>query len=1138
MKREIDSEILAILASCAKSPKRALTMAQAAAKKAKKKADGAATLDALADACLAKGDAKHAGQAWNAARALVKDAPAARWRRMAGAGALETRDVVAFIGGGPPKKDAVHIAVENVVHGRPPTPELVAALQKRRALAPVLTGWARSAEPGAIGLDVWAAAKGELAALVAEEPSARRHVLAMLNGDGGADALSLVAAASVAESVQGDAARELGEAAMRVADADGTEQAFGPLEQILSAIARGAPAPLSIIQHPAEDGEVGAESWNRHLVDAGVVELALSLGVPLRIPQGDARSHTFSLYRWADRKPCPRDELRRVAAHPFFGEVLAASFLPGSDKDSVGNWLARAVTIEGGFQPVFSALDALGAKLHETWTVGALATHESWMDGVCQPAVLARCPALARAVRELDPARLLRNQLRAGIMDEWGWPAQEEALSRFAEAREREVSPWATSGPLPYKVLLDQKEGRVVAYGPEGVVLDRDYPAAKEMKDVRRLLYLSGDVLVCEYHPYQARWVVDGGEPLQVDPFGVFQVGCDGAAITRALTLLRRGDRGATDAPPPGNRNYRVWCDGDGYYAVLAEVRLRADGSKVDSDFGGIERFDPHTGQRLGRALPPWMAEVVGDGVLIADIQASFICPVPAGAEESPLGARSGLGGSALYRRGGGEIRIRGIDGREASGIVNGLHAVALMTFPERDGFYPIVQSAFSLGVAMPDGTTPLIPMDQIKGSYWAGTPELPLLDWHSLRPRDRAGSRALARTGDEAAQAIYRAATAPTMEPEEVTRYGDMLAVKQAEEVDEAIPRALLDVVARALPEVKHRRMIAGVAGVARAAAGVAPIITRLKTRAPAAGASRAKRSSLRNEDVAALSRLFQHDRHWWIEKLGTQLGQQILDVSRFLFDPSLEERVVTPAPTVVPWPLLLVRVGEVLYRVLAPGTPKARREELVKALELWLETEFPSRAGSVRLVDLSLPQTREELAGLDREHPQRLVAWESRFYLQWNGAKDGRMFLHGIEAASTGGFALPEGAALLQAQPADARFDAARIRRALALFAERGAAPFDAGIAEAIAERTKLSKTAATLLWSAGYDPWLIGEKKMGLFGVDRDSLDDAEKELKPLPLHAIYARAMPDDPAEMYDSATMAGRIAAAFAGLASA
>jgi hypothetical protein len=93
------------------------------------------------------------------------------------------------------------------------------------------------------------------------------------------------------------------------------------------------------------------------------------------------------------------------------------------------------------------------------------------------------------------------------------------------------------------------------------------------------------------------------------------------------------------------------------------------------------------------------------------------VLPVARGAEASPLGAKDGFGGAALYRRDG-HVFVEGIDGRKAGGLVNGLFTVALMTFPARDSFYPIVQSAFDLGIAMPDGTTPLVPMGSIRGDY------------------------------------------------------------------------------------------------------------------------------------------------------------------------------------------------------------------------------------------------------------------------------------------------------------------------------------------------------------------------------------------------------------------------------------
>src|ERR1700689_2192215 len=70
-----------------------------------------------------------------------------------------------------------------------------------------------------------------------------------------------------------------------------------------------------------------------------------------------------------------------------------------------------------------------------------------------------------------------------------------------------------------------------------------------------------------------------------------------------------------------------------------------------------------------------------------------------------------------------------------------------------------------------------------------------------------------------------------------------------------------------------------------------------------------------------------------------------------------------------------------------LAPGTPKSKRAELVKVLELWLETGFPSHMKTLRLVDLTAPSNAPDLAGLDREHAQRLLVWGDRFFVSWRG-------------------------------------------------------------------------------------------------------------------------------------------------------
>jgi len=892
---------------------------------------------------------------------------------------------------------------------------------------------------------------------------------------------------------------------VRAAAENAGKEAFAALAQKLEKISKTDVEPIDVVPDPEA-------SSNRQILDAALVELLLSLDLPIRLPRGSPRSYNFWLYRWAKAEPSELEELRRVASHPFFGEALVSSFFPTREsKSEVGNWLARAARSPDVFARVFEALDAYGKTLSETWTVGALETHKTWIENVCQPAVLALCPSLARAIREMDPVRLLRNQLRAGVLDEWSWPAYEEALSRFPESDRANIAMHAGRGVLPHRTLFDAKTGRVIVVSADAIVFDREFPELKKMSDVRQAIYVGGDVLVCDYATNQARWLIAKTTSKWSPYVFVPDIECDGGVVTRSRVVVRPRDRKPPKPSANLERTQRVWFDGSKYYAPYSDSFDR-EGNARDGGVG-CETFDPKTGETTGRGVPAWMAEAAGDAEIQATLLASFTVPAPRGAERSPLGAKDGFGGSVLVRRDG-ELVALGIDGRSAKGSVNGLFVVALMTFPAREGFYPVVQSAFDLGIAMPDGTTPLVPAGRLVAYFW-GTPWLTHPnDWHALRPRDLDASKALAKCSDEQSKIIFDAVRLPKPEDRDGAR---------------AVSNESIDAVSRAIPEVKDARLALGIATIARAAGYVAPVVARLKTRAKPPGET----STLLNDHAAALARLFQHDRHWWIEKLGTQLGQQIVDVSHFFFDDAIDERVVTPAPTIVPWPLLLSRMGDVLYRVIAAGTPKVHRESLRRVLELWLRTGFPTHLPKLRTISLAMPGDTPELAGLDRDHPQRLVAWDNRYFFGVVGTeKDGRVSLTGIEHARGDAFVTPKNARLDAAEGADARFDDRAIRASLALFAERGAPAFDRSAMRELAKKTKLSVTAATLLFCAGYDPWLIGDKKQARFEIARDALDDAEKELKKLSFAKIYTRAMPEDPAQMYDVRVMIDRLANAM------
>jgi hypothetical protein len=305
----------------------------------------------------------------------------------------------------------------------------------------------------------------------------------------------------------------------------------------------------------------------------------------------------------------------------------------------------------------------------------------------------------------------------------------------------------------------------------------------------------------------------------------------------------------------------------------------------------------------------------------------------------------------------------------------------------------------------------------------------------------------------------------------------------------------------------------VAGVAGLAGVAARLAPVIARLKSHL----ANEVAESTLKNEEVKALATLFDHRMHWWIEKLGTQLGQQMQDVSRYLFASDGAEPQ-TPARTVFPWELLLPRVGEVLYRVLASATPKTARAELACALRAWRATAFPANAAKTRLVSFAIPPSKVT-DGMDREHPDRLMTWQNRYFMRFRAIEHGQVVLRGIEATKDGVFRLPPGATFIEEIAADARFGDAAIDATLALLEERGRVEADDALVTRVAKKTGLVRPAAALLWSAGYDPWLVGEKARARLGLDREDMELADPHLKNERLREIYARAMPDDPKDMF-------------------
>ncbi|MFN0252562.1 MAG: hypothetical protein ACKV2T_37140 [Kofleriaceae bacterium] len=330
-----------------------------------------------------------------------------------------------------------------------------------------------------------------------------------------------------------------------------------------------------------------------------------------------------------------------------------------------------------------------------------------------------------------------------------------------------------------------------------------------------------------------------------------------------------------------------------------------------------------------------------------------------------------------------------------------------------------------------------------------------------------------------------------------------------------------------------------ARIAELASAAASLAPATARLHARLAAAALSDGAVASggavalAHDEDFPSVAHLLDHSMPWWTLDAGIEMPQQILDTGRYLLaNDAHGASFATPAPSEFPWERLGTRAGELVYRLLAPATSKARRAELAELLHVWLDSGIPRHLKALRVADFMAPESMVQ--GMDRRFSTRLATWgPNRYFVRYfRPLGDGRAGVRVLEHTHDGVFRVPDGVQLGEHVMLDVGVDDAAIRKALELLESRGPVPFDARVSEGVSQRTGLSVAAATLVWTAGYEPWLVGEKKRAELQLERDALDAAEQELAKPRLREIYARAMPADPADMYKPDALADRVAEAW------
>ncbi|MFJ1751882.1 hypothetical protein [Kitasatospora sp. NPDC088134] len=571
---------------------------------------------------------------------------------------------------------------------------------------------------------------------------------------------------------------------------------------------------------------VPVELQQNHPTALDLLDLLLAADVPVADPPSGL---SFPLAPWlAEQRPGRRD-LAAVAADPRFRPALRQAVAPvwgGSDP--------QRLTVLGGELP---ALHELFVEWADNWaeeleaTRGLAGLHRLLTGlGNFRRAMAFANPAAAARIAGLDVAARLGRTLRAGILDELGWPALEEGLRRLghnggAGAPGRvDLKDLQVENAWPNLVLV--RHDRAVVVGPEGVLLEHDLrvPAGLSRWHRPRLRYVDGELLVAwiEDNEQRAYWSGRPDRPFTLTGERIVSA-YYGAHSLNPLSLPLPGGGRATggrvlhagDTAMPDEQD--VYGDGTGHW-----VLRYSNGRPV------LAEYDPQSGQRGRTSVPPLFAADGGSGTLRPE--RSRLLPLQPGLEHTPLGTDGTVLGGAV-RSDGGRTVFRGVDGRRAELSWDGLPRyvpVGRLTLPG-DPAPVLAETTRALDLIDPDGDGR--PGDVLSGVTVlapgrldaAGTALVPPLEfWHALRPRDEAGSKLLRDLTDRQAFELIEAGwpvDAPEVEqprrPERLLIQGTVRQVAQTSAAT-AVP---LTATADLLPGLTDPRLLAGVAGLVRMA-------------------------------------------------------------------------------------------------------------------------------------------------------------------------------------------------------------------------------------------------------------------------------------------------------------------------------
>ena len=221
------------------------------------------------------------------------------------------------------------------------------------------------------------------------------------------------------------------------------------------------------------------------------MDILLTLEVPFTL-----RAEQLGLYHWARRSA--RRSLGAYAHTPHCSRLVDA-YSHSLDDLAVHDAFRRAPELTF----VFDALVTQLAELLADATLARLDQNLSWFDRLMHRLLDWRAD-LREVAANVNMAELLARNLRGGLMDELGWPAQDAVNDGFSS----DAGQFDTDGPFPYWIMHHVGEEVIVVLGPTGEVHRAPLPSGVP-SPARAMRFVEGDILYFSIvgSLYVARWL-------------------------------------------------------------------------------------------------------------------------------------------------------------------------------------------------------------------------------------------------------------------------------------------------------------------------------------------------------------------------------------------------------------------------------------------------------------------------------------------------------------------------------------------------------------------------------------------------------------------------------------------------------